>query len=1027
MSWNNALADVMYEPHSAGLPAYLDVEDPTLERAAAMAGAEGSPRQALIDAVRETLNPPTHSAGIFGGHIRRLKKWNINSGEPPPVVTLLALLSLAAEDMRQSDHFAANNYYDRLMPLLGVDSPDDKRRVINSYRRVSFDLWESLNGWLEDLHGDRGLPTAYAYSHAHVGRPLSQALIRAADRDKLGEFFGELGLEPRSRLSPLDMEPLLAEWMTRDLSPASNHMRAMWGRQGARERITDIACQLLETWEPAPGAEQSSAPGVRLLGRAGGLHLLALVRTFPTRGLELNLTGPAIDGAWVVQLEDPATGAPVEPPLTLEALPGNRWRLGQADEIEPRSMLEGLIRVRRPDGSPLERRPRRVVPLKRDELLQAFVEVERLGLGEDGAIVCQEGMARLLHEALEQISRPGFKRVESDFPGLPPGWALFVAVQVLAPLSLAAARRREGWPLDFNVLEPLSTSQLILGGGLQLPGRVRRWSALAPPEVRVAAADAAGLTIRVERVGAFEKQVLELERSFGEPFAVVDLSEAGLRDGDYEVTVTTRPLRTAKLQKLTARLRLRSADASNPRPSTQPPIGHPIDDIAAATMMAVDWDENSVAIRGALVPIRHELASSIPSANAIVKPQWWSRRHERKAVSSSATLAGADSKIVLPGADFTDCFRTGAHVLRLPTFYGRTTKATVDGVCKHCGLVKRFPARYRPAKRRTSRVSHPTADPMVDVSEIAPVSRAGVVTADIALDALSHDHSGSGTSLEQVALQLLASQLFVDRFARSLDALGHIEVTRDLATTRLVGWEVMPTTLAEAMNGSVTLTGHRSRRLVQGIGDLCEELHWALLRTTQGPTAPDRLLIEGMTIDRADQLARSLEERTGIAMLTAPRSAHSLVAVLPPLSAVIDQLPRQPMVGAHSFKRWDVEVARWSQVQDASWPGAYQLIGSTTAYCLRDDDDVWNGTMRRADARFVKHAAALLAGQPLMGYEATSEMLYLPLGAELPGLYHRAAVLASGLLPVEDEKHHLVAYRYVPKVLAEGLNALMRS
>jgi hypothetical protein len=186
-------------------------------------------------------------------------------------------------------------------------------------------------------------------------------------------------------------------------------------------------------------------------------------------------------------------------------------------------------------------------------------------------------------------------------------------------------------------------------------------------------------------------------------------------------------------------------------------------------------------------------------------------------------------------------------------------------------------------------------------------------------------------------------------------------------------------------------------------------------------------LIEGMSIDKGEEVVRSLEEETGIAALIAPLSASALVAVLPPLSAVIDHLPRQAMVGARSFRRWDVEVARWSQVQDASVPGAYQLIGSTIAYCLRDEGDVMNGTMRRGDARLVKHAAALGAKQPLIGHESASEMLYFPLGAELPGLYHRAAVLASGLLPVEDADHHLVAYRDVPTVLAEALNALLES
>ncbi len=63
---------------------------------------------------------------MFGGHTYRLQRWDVGSEEPPPVVALLALLALAAEDMRQSERFAANNYYDRLMPLLGVETSETR-------------------------------------------------------------------------------------------------------------------------------------------------------------------------------------------------------------------------------------------------------------------------------------------------------------------------------------------------------------------------------------------------------------------------------------------------------------------------------------------------------------------------------------------------------------------------------------------------------------------------------------------------------------------------------------------------------------------------------------------------------------------------------------------------------------------------------------------------------------------------------------------------------------------------------------
>src|SRR5262249_54304445 len=142
-------------------------------------------------------------------------------------------------------------------------------------------------------------------------------------------------------------------------------------------------------------------------------------------------------------------------------LPDRRWRLARAEELDERSLLEGVVRLRDSSGLTLERHPRRVVPLRKDPLLAAFVEVERMGLGEDGMILCQTTLLRIVRRALDQVARPGFREVSPPPAGCPTGWCVLADVQVLSPL-LSDPKVANSWPLDLNVLQPLATSQLVL-------------------------------------------------------------------------------------------------------------------------------------------------------------------------------------------------------------------------------------------------------------------------------------------------------------------------------------------------------------------------------------------------------------------------------------------------------------------------------------------------------------------------------------------------------------------------------------
>lgn len=138
--WNTAIADVVFPISAAGLPVYLDLEDDVLLAIASVADPMcGEPRSGLVDAVKATLDLDVNGPGLFGFHLLRLAEWE--RGErtsPPPTLAVLGVLTLAAEDMRQTTSTAAHNYYDRLGPLLGLNG----RQLCcfkNAYRADFFD------------------------------------------------------------------------------------------------------------------------------------------------------------------------------------------------------------------------------------------------------------------------------------------------------------------------------------------------------------------------------------------------------------------------------------------------------------------------------------------------------------------------------------------------------------------------------------------------------------------------------------------------------------------------------------------------------------------------------------------------------------------------------------------------------------------------------------------------------------------------------------------------------------------------
>src|SRR5690606_3837464 len=102
----------------------------------------------------------------------------------------------------------------------------------------------------------------------------------------------------------------------------------------------------------------------------------------------------------------------------------------------------------------------------------------------------------------------------------------------------------------------------------------------------------------------------------------------------------------------------------------------------------------------------------------------------------------------------------------------------------------------------------------------------------------------------------------------------------------------------------------------------------------------------------------------------------------------------------------------------------YRVGRFASEYFYRTHGDLDDGTAAIGDVYLIKHAAAAdLANRPLIAWSRDSRELAVPLGASLPGLYQRAAVLCSGRAP--ERRRNYMVYMSIPERVASRLTYLL--
>lgn len=504
--WNAAISGFFFPATAAGKPGYLQVDGDTLREVGPRAGvgpehAEGS----FIRAVRSRV-----SRGGTNPFARFLwlENWRaqvrVDPSVPPPFLGLMGLCVLAASRMAADPEagITAGNYYARLNDLLGLDS----RGMPPSFEKVTA-LWAELGRWLaHDNDGRLGLPSAVPHPHyRHVGYPISQCLLRDADRRKLPDFFRWEGLVPGQDANARELVPRLRTWASMDRCSLSRQACGIFsgGEELALQAAGTVAAEL-RSW----GGESVDADGrstarieVRVEALRGG-------RRF---GYELYPRAPAgfPDGEY-------SNGVAR---VSLERVPGTAWF-----SPLPAPIVEGTLGTGiglRNGRHILRLAEARVIPLEKNDELGGWVSCPRIVPGGEHMVLCHDSLAGRVEERLRLVAQPGWAPAPGT-AGLPASWVCFRGVRVAS-----SAATEEGGELD--CLTPRWHAGISFSGGLKIAKDT--WLSGAEPVVTV--------TMSEEQ----QTPVLLDGETVGSPSGgslVLNLANMDLGAGDHEIAAGGR-------------------------------------------------------------------------------------------------------------------------------------------------------------------------------------------------------------------------------------------------------------------------------------------------------------------------------------------------------------------------------------------------------------------------------------------------------------------------------------------------------
>lgn len=1003
--WNEAIFHY-YFGSTNGRLVYLDVDDQTIDLIGANHPAGAARTQDFIAAVQRTFSRQLRSFLYY--HLSELRRWkDSDSAAPPPFIAVLALFCLAAERMRNDLSFSQTNFYSRLVPLvIGREhQPWEKLGVEGGFRSHSPELWSALKTWLNVNDGQYGLPTAQPMhrSRQYVGMPMSQVLLRRGDRDRLGQFFKSTGLEVGQELTPRELIGPFGQWIPR--SEMSGVARRFWSEPARRPGMLTIVARELMDWDGV--VWRTDQEGKRI-----GRLEFALLGSFSTNplspGLELHVVLPIpdkIDGSLRLKSIGPQFLPGIAGPIAdLTVTPGDVF--GWSAPIENAS-ASNLLRANvlmhsqeRPRFAAVWRQKPVVVMLRQQGV---FLSHNGLVLGRESLVLATADQADSVSRILSLCCRPGIARLDDSQPGVPDGWELFRHVipehridnDMFPELAITGGLEIEDWRGGISITKP------------------REWSALGLPVFSAKVGERGSVSFRLlspysSSSGAGTN--LELLFKGAEEGVEVDLGTLDLVDGRYEVVIAfgeeTDQVRRQVFE-------VRSSDTPTGA------IGNLIhlQTEAAWPLTAISGDDLNEALQtGYLVGAQ----GSLSQYDASVLP-----------TNTGYERLGPDGQQPLDSFRTTTraCLNGGHEWFELPA--QKTQQAELRArQCLSCGLCQVAHNLYwyvdaedekgvawltaatrrqqlaligsRPAEEGGKPSSQEQSAPSEDVPPPEPSQW------DLLLELCCTLRSGSSGQFENVVRKVLTDErVYPLEELQTLAALGHVDIQLDRYYARPIRWTAAPSVLATMQTGVAVLCGLRTRHLLESLWEACE-IMGAHLVGSSALGAPIVYRIDGLDIAGLTKVAEEVGNRTEVKCAVMERPDLAIANALPPINSLVNSWADEgPVV---SLERFDLTTGRFQECHHQVSHGLYRIPGPPVTHWLCSTLG-W----ARVSYRIGKHLAARAAGVSLLWQSQQGE-LRCQLGAQLPGLYERAVVLASGLPPLQDGSE--IVYSSVPDEVA---------
>ncbi len=1007
--WNKALSEHFFSGNYEDRPVYLDINDQLLADLGEEIGLDNDQVVAsFISAISGTLAEGLH----FDSHYYVAAEWRQRKEEEaPPFIALLAFFSYVAEKMVRDPNFAAHNYYGRLQKELGIDDTfhaDLKK----SYQEVTERFWPWLNEWLISWDGQLGLPTARALDNRrYVSVAISQALVREQDRNILKRVFAEHGLSPGQRLGKIEMLSLLLHWSS--LAHNFNSLSKLIQRGGdIRDKVAEIACSELESWDGRLAFKDSAEKG-------GRLFYIATFTTYPQLKIELNLCATLSSDKCgdLILASDSSSEAKVGFSQCIEDL-SFEWLndFGVAvvepyEKIAHGDALLGRTKLVKKTGSSFFVRDGQPICILMDRLdIGAYQEVSRIGLGQKSIVLVHQSIQDKVENFLIETARPGYKKYTAEkVSGLPRSWILFTDIQILKVQEVSG----------LEALAPLMDSLISVSGGLYLGND--SWLTSHPPEVTITINTDSPLSVQISQSLHFDvpKEKIDIEIGCGVGF--VSIKNLNLPDGDYQITVT-EALGDGD-QKFRSGFKLRSSNSVRiyKRGNTGAisyflNSENLIDTISAKKNSYSSG--NSISLNGGDIITTSEIKINYPRVK-LVDGDFFGLENSESIHQSRAPLIDTATK------EAGSCLLRGYHIVQyagVPP--GMPPGYLVMGKCSDCSLTlwqatkgySRFPRRTTSFKGDSSKS---IGNSYINVSDITPISEEPTHAPsyrDI-FDALCYVKEGTFERLSSIVRSVSGETWAPHNLMRSLASLGHLDYEIDELTLRPKSWRIADPTLVSISHDEFILTGWSSQKFINQFTKTAEDLGAEVLIKNNSKNLPS-LKIRNIKRSDLDIFTELINKDSMFPLSSSVNFTDKLLTLLPKLSTLIDVLPviNLPNSGLEFFDEINM---KWQKVPEATKTGAYRHQLNGTKYFYASIEKHQKIRSVTCDARLAKYFAMSKFYEKFLRYHGSNQELKVRVGMDLPFLYERVAVMCSGELP--EVQNGVLIYKMVPKEIAEGL------